>query len=151
MGRGLEGGVTAVAAVLLVPTEAHRGALIGDGPCGSRAPVALQSAIEPYPWMPTSRSRPRPTTKWTNWYTHGALVLAWDGKPVPDGLARLAALIPGPAEDGVPVRWTVAVALYRARTIAEVCAAVQRLREYAASAEIGRFLFLDADRREVVS
>lgn len=145
--------MTAVAAVLLVPTEAHREALIGDGPCGSRAPVAWYDEIALRRWIPghlpsafASEAALRGWTRPTE-----ALVLAWDGEPVADGLARLAALIPGPAEDGVPVRWTVAVALYRARTIAEVCAAVQRLREYAVAAEIGRFLFLDADGRGVAS
>ena len=80
-----------IAAVLLVPSETHR-AFISDGPCGSRAPVA---------WTPDQKQVPdgflrtldgvwqEATSRPISPLHIGALVLAWDGKLVNEGLDRL--------------------------------------------------------------
>ena len=71
-----------VVAVLLVPLGRDRHGLLAEGPCGARPPFAF--------WHRKS----------SRWCAGGhlldgmsayrcALVLAWDGKPVADGLARL--------------------------------------------------------------
>jgi hypothetical protein len=111
--------VTAVAAVLLVPSQDHREALIGDGPCGSRAPVAWFTA--------THRWRAGVADRYAG--TEGqALVLAWDGKPVADGLARLARFFP-----------IVSRASIFPETMASVIALARR-----AEAPLGRVVLLDA-------
>jgi len=64
-----------IAGVLLVPDDP---ALLADGPCGARPPVVIQHPHE------------------GTWHDYGrgardrrALVLAWDGKPVHEGLDRV--------------------------------------------------------------
>ena len=69
-----------VAAILLVPAPEHRDAVLSDGPCGSRAPVAVLAYDR---WHGGIAG-----FKLAHWWHHSALVLAWGGKPVPDGVFR---------------------------------------------------------------
>jgi hypothetical protein len=71
--------------LLLIPTDATRKALLGDGPCGARVPVAWwddhheDDGGQMWCEGPVSRG-----------FTHQrALALAWDGRSTgPEGLAR---------------------------------------------------------------
>lgn len=67
--------------VAIIPTPEFREALLGNGPCESRAPCLAKSVG--LDWQPSS-PRHRPLAKET------ALPLLWEGKPVPDGIARAA-------------------------------------------------------------
>ena len=74
-----------VHAILLVPAEGDPLGLLAEGPCGARPPVAWNGHNNGAPdvWWP------HPGTPGTARYDTLALVLAWDGKPVPEGLDRL--------------------------------------------------------------
>jgi len=68
-----------VYAVLLVPAEGDPHGLLREGMCGARPPLA---------WM----NGPRWVFGWASERAHvRALVLAWGGKPVPEGLDRATA------------------------------------------------------------
>jgi hypothetical protein len=131
-----------VKAILLVPSDAFREALLADGPCGARVPQAWQHNVSTwgvgtclhtdgdtccgapvfpppgpdFPAMcgawpshvdpPFAPSGP-PPADWCGeraTYEHGvatrALVLAWDGGPLPEGMARLRAVLA--AHEGCP-------------------------------------------------
>ncbi|NDC89396.1 MAG: hypothetical protein EB075_11450 [Bacteroidetes bacterium] len=65
-----------VYAVLLVPAEGDPHGLLREGMCGARPPLA---------WM----NGPRWVFGWASERAHvRALVLAWGGKPVPEGIQR---------------------------------------------------------------
>ncbi len=125
-----------ITSILLIPTEAHREALIGDGPCGSRAPVAVMFVLAAgRVWCAARPDRPCVV-----WHGDEALVLAWDGKPVADGLARLG---PYFLRDFATDRTSIAPMLDWARlTLADPNPALSL-------APLGRIVLLDADGREV--
>jgi hypothetical protein len=112
--------------ILLVPTAGHRAALIDDGPCGSAAPIAYQqgNSLVWHAWEyrdPDQQMPPRT-----------ALVLAWDGKPVPDGLAR------------AKLQTSFAMPLSN-WTLSQVESFAYRVQEL----NIGHVVLLDADGRGV--
>jgi hypothetical protein len=77
-----------VSHLLLVPAEAHREALLGDGPCGARVPVAHRWEFD----------SPKCKTPWeAGWPKSGGatvLALAWRGRSTgPEGLARALAVL----------------------------------------------------------
>lgn len=88
-----------VHAVLLVPAEGDPHGLLAEGPCGARPPMVVKVGDRWYnPWLSLHRGVPneqevRPTDPYvvhrlTEWAIDAiplptALVLAWDGKPVP--------------------------------------------------------------------
>lgn len=137
--------------VLFVPSPEWRDRLLADGPCGSRAPQAVRShdrhgvPEEPPIWY--EQGNPD-LGLWPPVYPH-ALIFVWGGQPLPDGLGRLARQIPQATEEGPAIRWTVALALYRARTLIEVWHTLQRLARYEAGAAFGRALLVDAGGREI--
>jgi hypothetical protein len=69
--------------IAVIPAESYREALLGDGPCGSRAPWLVYEKrgcsegwrADPVPRYPMDERR-------------AALPILWQGKPVPDGIAR---------------------------------------------------------------
>lgn len=69
--------MTAIHGVLLVPEEGDPHELLREGPCGARPPMAYRFRKEDTTW------RPDPG-RWGQ----RALVLAWDGEPVVEGLDR---------------------------------------------------------------
>ena len=71
-------------AILFVPTEEHREALLHRGPCGARPPMAqINSLLVGDKWVPI-------WVEVTYEYRPGfALVLAWEDKSVLEGLERL--------------------------------------------------------------
>jgi hypothetical protein len=92
-----------VKAILLVPSDAFRVALLADGPCGARVPRLV--------WMPVMRfetdetaplggyAHPTDDGSWEEWDDSDdwqrvadkvALVLAWDGAVVREGRDRAA-------------------------------------------------------------
>lgn len=85
----------AAAAVLLVPAEGDPLGLLAEGPCGARPPVAHRYGLPRLMLAPDARVR------WLGAHerirgvpAERALVLAWDGKPVVEGIDRLARLTP---------------------------------------------------------
>jgi hypothetical protein len=74
-----------IRAVLFVPSEAHREALLADGVCGARVPSAYwhRGGIEAIP-EPGWRANP------AHLPPGNALVLAFDGRVVREGRDRLA-------------------------------------------------------------
>jgi hypothetical protein len=102
-----------VKAILLVPSDAFRVALLADGPCGARVPRLV--------WMPVMRfetdetaplggyAHPTDDGSWEEWDDSDdwqrvadkvALVLAWDGAVVREGRDR-AAYVLAEAFDGL--------------------------------------------------
>lgn len=91
--------VSDVRAILLIPTETARKALLGDGPCGLRVPQAWHYFHEDY-GSPTGGEW---DPEWTTYDADGegarepdsaALCLAWDGRSTgPEGLARALAVL----------------------------------------------------------
>lgn len=90
-----------VHAVLLVPHEGDPLGLLANGPCGARPPTRAESPeIEGRPrWVSEAKLNEydllrRRGAQWVppfDWEdARRALVLAWDGKPVADGVWRLA-------------------------------------------------------------
>ncbi len=112
--------------VLLVPTEAYREALIGDGPCGSVPPLAVYRPMGGWQVGLLLRQGGYGREPMV------ALVLAWEGEPLPDGLARLAQ-----ADGGLTVHgWDLRGLLVSVVRIA---------------GRFGRVVLLDADGQEVTS
>jgi len=74
-----------VHAVLLVPEKGDPHGLLKEGPCGARPPTAwLDHDGKGNSWW-------RAGCKAAGIEEHDALVLAWDGKPVAEGLDRATA------------------------------------------------------------
>lgn len=73
-----------IASILLVPSVEHREALLGDGPCGSRVPTMHQWREGERGWSVGGFLNP----VWKSYEC--ALVLAHDGKAVPEGCDRAA-------------------------------------------------------------
>lgn len=81
--------------VLIVPAESDPHGLLREGPCGARPPIVheahKQSAFGPNTtvWT-TSEATVYTSKKQAPYMPHRrALALAWEGKPVPEGLDRL--------------------------------------------------------------
>lgn len=83
--------------ILYVPSEGHRERVLGDGPCGSRPPTAWQAWRR---WDPASGIFfPIDPPEWRFTTASGtALVLAYKGSVVPEGVDRLARVL-GAAHD----------------------------------------------------
>lgn len=148
MGRRAEGpaGGAAVtpAAILLVPTGAHREALIGDGPCGSRAPVAwlrsriVSDAVASW-WEPGPPGRDPDVG-----FARYALVLAWDGRPVADGVSRLRSFLASVRR----LTWTEYVPGLDG--MAELLRTIRHRPDwFLGDSDCGRLVLLDADGREI--
>lgn len=75
----------ALRAVLLIPEEGDPHGLLIDGPCGARSPVAIAYRIGARMWI--ALHEPWKTRHERVWLR--ALVLAWDGEPVTEGMDRL--------------------------------------------------------------
>ena len=73
-------------AVLLVPEEGDPHGLLREGPCGARPPMAWQNAE--CRWFPLPHLSYDAALLGLEWQR--ALVLAWDGEPVVEGLDRLS-------------------------------------------------------------
>ena len=111
-----------IAAILLVPAEGDPHGLLAEGPCGARPPMAWlrgrrDGIWRPAPWFPDERE-----PLW-------ALVLAWDGQPVAEGMDRATRIDPHYR----------GVAWASARNLG---AEMERL-------DYGTLVLLDADGREV--
>jgi len=98
-----------VHAVLLIPEDGDPHNLLKEGPCGARPPMA-----SPYEGKFEAH-----TSDWAPcWPGETALVLAWDGEPVAEGLDRLSRAIRGHGwlmqmEDSAPAKvatWALSVA-----------------------------------------
>jgi hypothetical protein len=117
-----------IKAVLLVPAKDDSHGLLREGPCGARPPVMYrhESGIWEEPILFSGQC-----------FAIG-LVLAWDGKPVLEGLDRLVRVgkdrqIPAPYSAPVTVEWVKCMALAWGGV----------------GSEWGRAVFLDADGQEV--
>lgn len=86
-----------VKAVLLIPEEGDPRGLLEGGPCGAQPPIAQEYADGLRSWWQSGdddrhaehwRSRTTPRS-WAYRTGRRALVLAWDGGPVAEGLDRL--------------------------------------------------------------
>jgi hypothetical protein len=126
-----------ITAILLIPTELYREALIGDGPCGSRAPQLVLFGgkwRDHLPrgvcvlWDDPDSTVPLPVY---------ALVLAWDGKPVADGLGR--SLRAGGAHETA-----AAIAALNLATIEGIIAWARALEDWG----LGRIVLIDAAGKE---
>ena len=73
-----------IKAVLLVPEKGDRHGLLREGPCGARPPMATPNPMCPGHWQ--AHAWPGPCC--VSGAPH-ALVLAWDGEPVAEGLFAL--------------------------------------------------------------
>ena len=92
-----------VHAVLLVPAEGAPHGLLREGPCGARPPMAVRWHPDVLHTMPLDGE----------WHEGGApgkadritaLVLAWNGEPVAEGMDRLARCLGWePPEDGIDI------------------------------------------------
>lgn len=91
--------------IAIVPTEKYREALLGDGPCGSRAPIVSSEEVTigrdplninraPVPWHVFRRY------DGSVYPGRLALPLLWRGQPVPDGIARAVRALGVDACDG---------------------------------------------------
>ena len=91
--------MTEIAAIFLVPSAEHRESLVGDGVCGSRAPVVVSGDSCAYDyhrrWKPREDAHP---DCYMCQHPAEALVLVQNNKPVPDGIFR-AWLAWGPDDD----------------------------------------------------
>jgi len=76
-------------AVLLVPTEKHRGALLQEGPCGARPPVVVWWTCTDHPLWRYDPSWSYAERTPSGIFLKRALVLAWEDKSVLEGLERL--------------------------------------------------------------
>jgi len=80
-----------IKAILLVPETGDPLGLLKDGPCGARPPMARRwtDTTNTY-WDSCGAPSGVPQAPLYRMYDSGeALVLAWDGKPVPEGVERL--------------------------------------------------------------
>ena len=74
-----------IKAVLLVPEPGDPHGLLAEGPCGARPPMATHYRRG---WR-GGKLVPSCAEDHADTFTY-ALVLAWDGEPVPEGVDRLA-------------------------------------------------------------
>lgn len=127
--------MSAVHAILLAPAKEYREALISDGPCESRAPLAYRATLpdQVSQWWPLPRNSP--------WEWGGALVLAWDGKPHPDGVFR-AWLVWNPDDDPQDGPGLFDALHLDMTDVLELARSLERCG-------VGRVVLLDADGREV--
>ncbi len=72
--------------VLLIPAEGDPLGLLAEGPCGARPPAARHKRGHA-DWLPGWHPKGIPGHE-PQWSTRFALVLAWDGQPVAEGLDR---------------------------------------------------------------
>jgi hypothetical protein len=82
--------------VLLVPTEGDPHGLLKEGPCGARPPMAWY-CDDYQAWEQWHRGMDHSEpTAWAVMVERNkcALVLAWDGEPVPEGMDRAARIDP---------------------------------------------------------
>ncbi len=86
-----------VHAILLVPAEGDPLGLLAEGPCGARPPMAMRGVCPHHgrgPWWDEDFAGEWCATwggdEHCNWHItrERALVLAWDGTPVAEGLDR---------------------------------------------------------------
>lgn len=132
-------------AVLLVPAEGHE-ALLAEGPCGARPPVAVRQemAYGPARWHPWpdagNHDRDTPISDVLGRGHPVALVLAWDGKLVPAGCVPLAEALPVSFSRALP-------AVLEAVREAVAEGALGRLNALVRHHELGDLLSLN-DRRE---
>jgi hypothetical protein len=137
--KGRRGVVSEIKTVLLVPTEGDPHGLLKEGPCGARPPTAAfwmcrQGHQEHGTWMgiaggcphPDHEGRLRPLRIGTGL---SALVLAWDGKPVAEGMDRAARVDPH----------------YRG----EAWASARNLGQEMERLKYGTLVLIDAEGREV--
>ncbi len=134
-----------IKAILLIPAKGDPHNLLKEGPCGARPPTAAfwmcrQGHQEHGTWMgiaggcphPDHEGRLRPLRIGTGL---SALVLAWDGQPVAEGLDRANRVWVG-RWCGLLHEWTMG-----------------NVREYGAAVVIhlggGTLVLLDAEGREV--
>ncbi len=117
-----------VVAVLLVPAEGDPHGLIAEGPCGARPPVAYRDLNR---WTDDP-----PATVWPP--APFALVLAWEGKPVAEGIFRVSC---NDTEYGID-DWILAVTYI----LTGIDNGVTLLE---ASEDFGAPVLLDADGNEV--
>lgn len=77
-------------AILFVPEKGDPLGLLADGVCGARPPMALRWTDATNVYWGACGSADVPQTPSCRIYDPGeALVLAWGGKPVPEGMDRL--------------------------------------------------------------
>ena len=75
-----------ITTILLVPAEGDPKGLLAEGLWGARPPVAVRAGGK---WVPITQVVCQPWSMF-NWEDGSrALVLAYDGKPVPEGLDRV--------------------------------------------------------------
>jgi len=74
-------------AVLLVPEEGDPHGLLSEGPCGAKVPMMWQCTCGPR-WMPCGSRKYSCAQCRSQGFPGKALVLAWEGKAVPEGLDR---------------------------------------------------------------
>lgn len=86
--------------IAIIPTEEWREALLGNGPCGSRAPRIGHDLDHSWLPIPAAWSAYRAFT-WSAYKNRTlALPLLWKGEPVPDGIAgAVRALVSADSED----------------------------------------------------
>lgn len=89
-------------AVLIEPKDGDPLGLLAEGPCGARPPTASKAAgaavgfpYESHPWRPGVSGAS----------SRRALVLAWNGKPVADGLDRLSRAVGWNPLDTNQINW----------------------------------------------
>lgn len=128
-----------VCVVLLVPVKGDSLGLLADGPCGARPPVAAKPLTDG-PWgvcdddwrgrRQLARDKGNADLLFVR-----ALVLAWDGKPVAEGIDRLR-------WRGYPPDWC-----------GDPYAHVGELRDWLAEWRNlpGALVLLDADGRELIA
>ena len=124
-----------ITAVLLVPAEGDPHGLLREGPCGARPPVACWDG-----------------GRWRAWTDNGwwwpvvpdrcALVLAWDGESVAEGLDRLLrAMVPVMEKNGQAApRWLANCPAHVALEIARLARAMRCF---------GTLILLDGEGRQV--
>ena len=133
-----------VQAVLLIPAAGDPHGLLREGPCGARPPMVYEG-WEGDPlrsWWTTASATANASARFYPSRAHRrALVLAWDGEPVAEGLGRLRRA--GKGWPWAEPHWHVK------RTLGGVHGAVSRLRSLVAANDAGTIVLLDADGREV--
>lgn len=80
-----------VHSVLLVPSPEHVKALLCCGPCGARPPMAHRAVRPMGADFEMFWCGAQPTE--TPWGTGFALVLAWEGETVPEGMDRVTCCV----------------------------------------------------------
>jgi len=78
-------------AVLLVPEDGDPHGLLKEGVCGARAPIMARAEafVDIDIWVDTGWCRDWTVEEWHQRKQQRALVLAWDGEPVVEGIDRM--------------------------------------------------------------